>query len=751
LLQEGIVKFAYQKSIKNILVLRKDSNKYLEEFLNKDSLKYLDYICFPHTKAEFIVMNVPNELWELIDMKNVEFIGQIVTEESRENMDIERNTDVLIAPGGGGWQDCVEFVSKSIEAFKELKKIEKNAKCKVITGPLFNFQIKDIPQDVEIVKYVPNFKAELRKAKIAITQAGYNICNDIVLTETPAMIVPANRLKEDTYERAKVFADLGAAIVLKSNEEITPALLKLYKNPELRKKLGESLKKYPLEIGNKKLAQKIIDLVEDTAYIELSPENQIKNLNKNIKKIIFSGKITVDLLEDSISSAKKQDINLIYYLGDSDWLMDSKIVLDLSEKGLRGVYLTVNDFDFSAEIKNIDKIIKNFELAHLSYSIILRWTEKPVQQLLKDIDFLIERQAVQIQIVPDKKMNSSELHNQLLKYYINPQYDDISIFISDTIKPMEPIIDRSSVVKDAQKTEEEFLDATYSLNKKKLESIFLRKGLYEKMRKNRDIIDAETERFNILWAQSELMKKQKISIKNKIISILKKSNLDEFWKRGNHKLVPKLQSKIKNLLDQQKSLLSEQRNEYETLEDEGAIFEKESDEILKRIGELSMNIHYAKERKENIQILEKNMNDLRQEYCISREKFNNNYSQKKNLIKNTGIEKKWNELEAEKQQVFKDMADVEESNGQRKDRLLKAGIYAEIKTEYDELKKIKNKTLSLSKEMRDMEKKIENSETEILNMINEEERREYEQLNSSLIEITRKLAKLKSKTIAFEH
>jgi len=59
--------------------------------------------------------------------------------------------------------------------------------------------------------------------------------------------------------------------------------------------------------------------------------------------------------------------------------------------------------------------------------------------------------------------------------------------------------------------------------------------------------------------------------------------------------------------------------------------------------------------------------------------------------------------------------------------------------------------LSLSKEMRDMEKKIENSETEILNMINEEERREYEQLNSSLIEITRKLAKLKSKTIAFEY
>ena len=87
---------------------------------------------------------------------------------------------------------------------------------RAIAGPLmpgddFARLRRSKPDNVELVRSVPDLAAELRSAKASISQCGYNTALDLLRTRVPALVVPYATPEEDEQtRRARRLAQLGA-------------------------------------------------------------------------------------------------------------------------------------------------------------------------------------------------------------------------------------------------------------------------------------------------------------------------------------------------------------------------------------------------------------------------------------------------------------------------------------------------------------------------------------------------------------
>jgi len=72
---------------------------------------------------------------------------------------------------------------------------------------------------VELVRHVPDMVAEMRQARLSISQCGYNTALDLVVSQVPALLVPyAASGENEQTRRAESLAALGAARHLPAHE-----------------------------------------------------------------------------------------------------------------------------------------------------------------------------------------------------------------------------------------------------------------------------------------------------------------------------------------------------------------------------------------------------------------------------------------------------------------------------------------------------------------------------------------------------
>jgi len=256
------------KNTKNVLVLRKLKNSYLKEFI-KDNYKKFDLILLPHTRSEFADYSIDKQLLKKIDrLPKMKFIGPIVNNDFDSNDNHNKKKFKILVTCGGGGQDknntgVNEYLSLIHNAFNKMGKKIKNLELIVVTGPLYNgyFKIKN----AKIIKYHKNLIGLMKSVDLCISTAGYNSCNEIIISKVPAILVPLPRFHESQLERSKRLKSYGVAEIIEnfSEKKLAIVIQDLYSNIRKRQEMNNNYTKIKLEPGNKRGAQEILGLLID--------------------------------------------------------------------------------------------------------------------------------------------------------------------------------------------------------------------------------------------------------------------------------------------------------------------------------------------------------------------------------------------------------------------------------------------------------------------------------------------------------
>ena len=162
-------------------------------------LKYLKLIIIPHRPDE---VAVPDHL-----RSRTRFVSQIVR--PRPTTSIERRYPdnfkiVVIAGGGGGYPNTVDFYNLALASFKSCRARNPNMIGILITGPLFqDWQKLSLVDGIRVIPFDPDMATTLASADLIICQGGYNTIAEVTSVARPAICVPAERTVDDQFERAE--------------------------------------------------------------------------------------------------------------------------------------------------------------------------------------------------------------------------------------------------------------------------------------------------------------------------------------------------------------------------------------------------------------------------------------------------------------------------------------------------------------------------------------------------------------------
>jgi predicted glycosyltransferase len=130
-----------------------------------------------------------------------------------------RGEHIVVSAGGG---------RVGLPLLREAMRNANGRPMRVIAGPLMPDEdyatLQALrPDNVELLRSVPNLAAELSRAAGSISQCGYNTALDLVRTRVPALVVPYATAEEDEQtRRAHRLQRLG---VVKVADHADPALL----------------------------------------------------------------------------------------------------------------------------------------------------------------------------------------------------------------------------------------------------------------------------------------------------------------------------------------------------------------------------------------------------------------------------------------------------------------------------------------------------------------------------------------------
>jgi len=152
----------------------------------------------------------------------VQYTGYVVPRRSHE-VAAPRGDTILVSAGGG----IVGFplFTAALEAHGSLWP-ELHLPMRLIAGPFLPerewFNLRRMAAGmpgVELVRHVPDMVAEMRQARLSISQCGYNTALDLVVSQVPALLVPyAASGENEQTRRAESLAALGAARHLPAHE-----------------------------------------------------------------------------------------------------------------------------------------------------------------------------------------------------------------------------------------------------------------------------------------------------------------------------------------------------------------------------------------------------------------------------------------------------------------------------------------------------------------------------------------------------
>jgi len=365
---EDVVDYCDSKNIKNILVLRKKDDQSTKELLNSPIINRFSQVLLPNLKEE---SNIDDNL---VRSKNFKFTGPIVKRQTgdknllKKKYDINKNDFVITATCGGGGQDeynigTLDFLNTVHQAYDIIKDKINNLKFIIIKGPYSDFKSDQLP----VIDFEPNLMALLSISDICISTAGYNVCNELIISKSPSILFPLPRHEEFQKDRSERLENLGVAKLLHNLDanELAEMILNLYKNRDKLSNLKQNLENVKISLGNEKAARIINESLDSKFYhLKLGPKcnnNCIFCKDLNIKADYEK---SLDDIKEELDNIKQKDYSHLVLPCNSDIRKDFLEILKYAKKLKFKITLKTNGRMFSYEKIALvtNKYVDNFEI-----------------------------------------------------------------------------------------------------------------------------------------------------------------------------------------------------------------------------------------------------------------------------------------------------------------------------------------------------------------------------------------------------
>lgn len=157
----------------------------------------------------------------------VHYTGFVVPARPAE-VAVRRGRHLLVSAGGG-----IVGASLFSAALGARTVLTEPLPLRIVAGPFLpEAQWRALQQQthglvgVELVRHVPDMVAELRRARVSLSQCGYNTALDLVVAGVPALVVPYQTVTENEQgQRALRLAELGAVRQLPAESAACPPIL----------------------------------------------------------------------------------------------------------------------------------------------------------------------------------------------------------------------------------------------------------------------------------------------------------------------------------------------------------------------------------------------------------------------------------------------------------------------------------------------------------------------------------------------
>jgi predicted glycosyltransferase len=199
-------------SIRDILVRKKELWK--EEWMADQALKYYDRVLV-HSDPEFIQLSDSFPFAERVDHL-VRYTGYVNGKNRPQVEGPDGEDEVIISCGGGAVAE--NLLSAALEA-RPLSRRAEDATWRVLIGhdiseDAFAIYSKSIGEGIVVERARRDFPELLKRARLSVSQAGYNTVLDILIAGVPAVLVPFAQANEtEQTQRAEALAAHGRAIV----------------------------------------------------------------------------------------------------------------------------------------------------------------------------------------------------------------------------------------------------------------------------------------------------------------------------------------------------------------------------------------------------------------------------------------------------------------------------------------------------------------------------------------------------------
>ncbi len=254
-----LVNFCSENRIKTVFVLRSTTDQKVNYLCQKGFLDRVDLVLVPHNEEEIS----PAHKSVLLKYKNVHCVGPILRLAGKSPPRIKDGVfRILITfSAGADIPGNKELFSKVSDFLLELKKRKRRIgdqeiQVSIVAGPYF----KEGSCDFHGFDY-KNFEYDLpgvmAGADLVVSPAGYNMINEIMATQTPALLIPIATKEDSQYDRARSLADKGCAVIVKAGIwECLEGLIVEHKTDNMRQAFPD------ITQGNRTAAERLIELAQ---------------------------------------------------------------------------------------------------------------------------------------------------------------------------------------------------------------------------------------------------------------------------------------------------------------------------------------------------------------------------------------------------------------------------------------------------------------------------------------------------------
>ncbi|MEP3049609.1 MAG: glycosyltransferase [Roseibium sp.] len=210
-------------SIRDILVRKKELWK--EEWMADQAVRYYDRVLV-HSDPDFVRLADSFPFADRVEPL-VRYTGYVGAGERPEVEGTDGTDEVIISCGGGAVAESL--LSAALEA-RPLSRRAEDTTWRVLIGhdisqDAYEIYKKSTGDSVIVERARKDFPDLLKRARLSISQAGYNTALDILMAGVPAVFVPFAQANEtEQSQRADALAAHGRAIVT-SETDLTPERL----------------------------------------------------------------------------------------------------------------------------------------------------------------------------------------------------------------------------------------------------------------------------------------------------------------------------------------------------------------------------------------------------------------------------------------------------------------------------------------------------------------------------------------------